>query len=639
MTADTNGHKDIFLNDAHRRELRDESAISHDVLSARGYRTIEKPTSADHRNMDALLKHYPEWAVGKNRNYPGLYVPVFTPTGERVQGQFKPKPGSTGKGGRKYASPTGKGLRLDVHPFNTGKIVDPTEEAWVAEGIKKADSLTSKGVCAVGFLGGVYGFRNSARSLGDWEDILIKGREWTVCYDADARTKPQVLAAMKRVANFLKYKGAKKVYYLIVPGEVNGMKVKGVDDYFAVGGTLEELKGVRTTEAPHPDFREDTFSDARLAETIADDVLVDQFMWVSGLGWLGWDGRHWAATTEFGVTEAVRQYVLDRFAEAMEYMRNGQGSREAIDGWRSMLGAGRMRAVLNLARGIVEHKAAELDHDLDLINTPGGVVDLQTGELLPPDPSLLMTKITKGSYRPGFTHPDWEKALQALPESERQWFQVRIGQAITGHPTPDGIMVTLQGGGENGKSALTTDGPVVALGDYASMASTKLFQAAKGTEHSEERATLRGKRLLIAEELTEDRALDVTALKQIQDVSMITARHVYQKNMTFPASHSLFTTTNYIPIVNETDHGTWRRLALLTFPFTFRKPGEPIQGDHERRGDPTLKSRIKGNVDQQHDAIVTWAVEGAMKWYANPRNLTPAHTQDQHRHPSVACNS
>jgi putative DNA primase/helicase len=140
-------------------------------------------------------------------------------------------------------------------------------------------------------------------------------------------------------------------------------------------------------------------------------------------------------------------------------MRNGQGSREAIDGWRSMLGAGRMRAVLNLARGIVEHKAAELDHDLDLINTPGGVVDLQTGELLPPDPSLLMTKITKGSYRPGFTHPDWEKALQALPESERQWFQVRIGQAITGHPTPDGIMVTLQGGGENGKSALTTDGP------------------------------------------------------------------------------------------------------------------------------------------------------------------------------------
>jgi hypothetical protein len=142
-------------------------------------------------------------------------------------------------------------------------------------GHQKADSLTSKGVCAVGFLGGVYGFRNSVSSLGDWEDILIKGREWTVCYDADARTKPQVLAAMKRVANFLKYKGAKKVYYLIVPGEVNGKKVKGVDDYFAAGGTLDELKAAREGTPPKIDTSDDAFSDSILAETIADDLMTD----------------------------------------------------------------------------------------------------------------------------------------------------------------------------------------------------------------------------------------------------------------------------------------------------------------------------------------------------------------------------
>jgi hypothetical protein len=43
-------------------------------------------------------------------------------------------------------------------------------------------------------------------------------------------------------------------------------------------------------------------------------------------------------------TEAVRQYVLDRFTEAVEALRDGQGDKEAIDGWRSMLGAGRMRS-------------------------------------------------------------------------------------------------------------------------------------------------------------------------------------------------------------------------------------------------------------------------------------------------------
>jgi putative DNA primase/helicase len=71
-------------------------------------------------------------------------------------------------------------------------------------------------------------------------------------------------------------------------------------------------------------------------------------------------------------------------------------------------------------------------------------------------------------------------------------------------------------------------------------------------------------------------------------------------------------------VVSETDHGTWRRLALLIFPYTFRKPGEKLQGGSDRAGDPTLKARIEHNTDSQHDAIVTWAVEGAIRWYANP---------------------
>jgi putative DNA primase/helicase len=235
-----------------------------------------------------------------------------------------------------------------------------------------------------------------------------------------------------------------------------------------------------------------------------------------------------------------------------------------------------------------------------------------------------MTKITNGSYVPGFTHLDWERALEALPEPERCWLQVRIGQGITGHTTPDGIMPVLQGAGENGKSLVTTDGLVPALGDYASVASTKLFQASKGSEHSTERAQLRGQRLLIAEELTEGRSIDITALKQIQDVGMITARYIRRDNITFKTSHSLLTTTNYIPVVSETDHGTWRRLALLRFPYTFRKPGEALQSESDRIGHPTLKTRVKAGADGQHDAIVTWGVEGAIRWHSDPAtSLTP----------------
>lgn len=174
-------------------------------------------------------------------------------------------------------------------------------------------------------------------------------------------------------------------------------------------------------------------------------------------------------------------------------------------------------------------------------------------------------------------------------------------------------MPVLQGSGENGKSLLTTDGVLPALGDYADVASGKLISATKGVEHSTEMADLRGKRFLIAEEMAEDRTLDVTAIKRIQDVTGIKARYVHKDNMTFPASHSLFSTTNYVPRVNETDHGTWRRLALLKFPYTFRKPREPLTASTDRRGDPELKARIRQGATGQHDAVVTWAVEGALR--------------------------
>ena len=73
---------------------------------------------------------------------------------------------------------------------------------------------------------------------------------------------------MIRLGNWLKHsKGAKTINYLIVPGEVNGKKVKGVDDFFAAGGTINELRAAATTTQPNPHLARDTFTDARLAET------------------------------------------------------------------------------------------------------------------------------------------------------------------------------------------------------------------------------------------------------------------------------------------------------------------------------------------------------------------------------------
>ncbi len=600
------------LNSIHRQELA-ASAIDEAVISERGYQSVERQDRAE---VAAL--GIPAWALSSNERFPGLLVPMYRATGERISVQFKPATPITIKGkGLKYVSVRGQTNRLDVHPRNHSRITDLTVPLWITEGVKKGDSLTSRGCCTV-TITGVFGWRSKLATLGDWEDVPLKGREIFVCFDADARTNRNVARAMVRFGRWCSSKGAKGVRYLIVPNETRGTVTKGVDDYFAAGGTLEALVAFATTTEPDVETADDTFTDARLAETFSDEVLADRFLWCKALGWRGWSGQRWISVTEEAVGEAIRQYLLRRFTEAVE-----AGKKAAIHGWLSMLTANRQRAVLSLAKGIVERTADEFDADPDLLNTPAGVVHLQSGQVQPHDPDFLVTKITSGSYQPGYTHLDWDQALTALPEELRAWFQVRAGQAITGHPTPDGIIPIMQGGGENGKSALTTDGIVPALGDYAAPVSPKLIASGK-EEHSTERADLRGQRFLIAEELTEDRALNVTAIKQITDVSLIRARHVFRDNFTFQASHSLFVTTNYIPVINETDHGTWRRLALVKFPFTFRKPHEALTAPTDRRGDPGLKTRLRAGVNGQHDAIVTWVVEGARRWYASGFPALPA---------------
>ena len=229
-----------------------------------------------------------------------------------------------------------------------------------------------------------------------------------------------------------------------------------------------------------------------------------------------------------------------------------------------------------------------------------------------------MTKITRGSYRLGFAHPDVAAALEALPATERTWFQNVIGQGITGHPTPDGVVPICYGTGSNGKTALTSGAMVEALGDYGTVASHKLFTAMKAeTEHSTEIADLKGCRLIIGEELTEGRSLNVTAIKRIMDTPKLKARFIRQNNIEFAASHSLFLCTNYRPIISETDHGIWRRLALLTFPYTFVRRESDITCDTDKIGDAELKQRLRAGADGQHDALVTWAVNGATAWYAD----------------------
>lgn len=366
----------------------------------------------------------------------------------------------------------------------------------------------------------------------------------------------------------------------------------------------------------------DRFSDSAIAAQACRELFDGKFCHVPGLGWLSYDGRRWADCPAAVVLEALRLWSARKLGEAASAYAAGTGVQEHVKGWAGWQALTRLQAALTLARGIVHVPADKLDSKPDVLNCHNGVVYLPTGDLIPHSPDQYLTKLAGADYVPTALHVDWNRALGALPTEVQTWVQEVYGQACTGHANPEDRVLIQQGGGANGKTTvLTAVGN--ALGDYYLVASDKILMASHNTAHTTDFTDLRGARFVAIEELPELGRLDAAALKRVCGTERITARRMRQDNFTFTATHTLILNTNYAPAVAETDLGTWRRLLLLVFPYTFM--AHPLEGD-ERQGDPRLRERLAASPDGQKEAVLAWLVEGAQRWYTNGRatSETPA---------------
>ena len=73
-------------------------------------------------------------------------------------------------------------------------------------------------------------------------------------------------------------------------------------------------------------------------------------------------------------------------------------------------------AAVTIARRLEEiaANAADFDRHPHLLNVGNGVVDLRTGELVPHDPTLRLTRLAGADYLPGAVHADVMLVLEAL---------------------------------------------------------------------------------------------------------------------------------------------------------------------------------------------------------------------------------
>lgn len=358
----------------------------------------------------------------------------------------------------------------------------------------------------------------------------------------------------------------------------------------------------------------DDMSQDALAERFT-DAIRDRWACTTGTGLLHYDGQVWSPKAKPVLVDHARLFLRVIRAEQtrLAILRNDKQGEAAA---RALGNKPTIVAVAELAAGALLTEEPRLDAHPDLLNTPSGVVDLRTQTLMPHDPMLYLTKITRAAYNPRADMAMWKRAQEALPRKVVDALQVRLGQACTGYTPDDDRMLLLEGAGENGKTSWLI-GMRTALGSYAVKVSDKLLLG-DPSDHPTSLMSLQGARWAYAEELPEGHALNVKRLKDTVGTPEITARRMREDEVTFPATHAFAASTNYKPIVAETDHGTWRRLALVRFPLKYRSDPADVTGPNDRLGDPRVKAHFEHEPDE---GMLLWLVEGARRWYEAGRRM------------------
>lgn len=325
--------------------------------------------------------------------------------------------------------------------------------------------------------------------------------------------------------------------------------------------------------------------------------------------WLVWNGHAWKPQHKDApeIRELVKQHL--RTVLPVENKTDWAYKKKAL----SKNGITNRLAMASSDRRLTpphdDTGALLLDqHTLEL-NTPGGIINLTTGQLTPSDPTHWHTKTTTITPQQIPT-PRWDKFLTQTFNGDQEtigFFQRLVGYSATGE-VRDHILPFLFGPGGNGKSVIL-DVLIDLLGDYATVAPAK-FLMAGSEKHETEIARLNGKRLVICSEINETDRFDEAKMKLLTGGDKLTARYLFQDYFTFTPTHTLWLLGNHQPKVQSGGNSFWRRLLL-------------IGCIHKVPKDQIITNLAELLVEEEGAGILYWICQGAKQYFENGGLNTP----------------
>lgn len=324
------------------------------------------------------------------------------------------------------------------------------------------------------------------------------------------------------------------------------------------------------------------------------------------VNWYVWDGQQWAPNEENTVKRKASEIVRQLPADKPPQIKHKQRSQTARG----------INAILSLASSMPELRVSQNDFDVNTheLNTPAGIVDLTTGQIMAHDPAKMHTKITKFSPPAnGYTPGRWADFIKATFTPEiADYMQEVVGVSLFGE-VKEHVFIFAYGHGANGKSVFFETIYEV-LGDYATSipSETLMKRQFGGREAALEVEPLIGRRFAFASECNSTDNLNPERIKLLTGGDSLQVRKLYGQATVVHPSHTLFLAGNHFPLLPDSDPAIWRRIRCIPFDKTV-PPGQQ---------DPELKKKLVRDHGQE---VLGWAIEGARRYYQRGQKLiTPA---------------
>ena len=330
--------------------------------------------------------------------------------------------------------------------------------------------------------------------------------------------------------------------------------------------------------------------------------------------WYVWTGKTW----EQDKRGKALQLITDTLCR-IAMQRRAVGDKKAVEEAKALASNSKKNSVESLLKHApsVAISVNSFDADPWLLNTPDGIVDLKTGEKMPPDPARLCSKVAGVAPDFGGPCPEWKRFLAEATKGDVEleaYLQRYAGYCLTG-TTKEQQFTVLYGQGGNGKGTFRATLEQV-LGAYAVTAQMNTFiEKANGDSHPAGVASFAGARLVSATEVNPKQSLDPAKLKEFSGQDRIQARFMFQNFFIFEPQFKLMLQMNNPPKLGDNSQGMQRRLHLV--PFT----NPPAVVDNE----------LRDKLTAELPAILGWMIEGCLAW----QQMTPDERGQRLRAPAI----